>query len=128
MIADKTYFVAEEEGQIVGCGGWSKRNALFGGDSGRSDDAASLLEPPQDAARLRAFFIHPDWARRGIGRRLIEVCEQAAAEAGFQRIELVGTLAGEPLYAAFSYHVLERFEIVLTNKLALPVVRMGKAL
>ena len=127
LISDGTYFVAEEAGQIVGCGGWSRRQTLFGGDSGRAEEEDALLDPRADPARIRAFFVHPAWARHGIGRRLLAACEQAAEEAGFHALELVATLTGEPLYAAFAYRVAERYEIALPNGLALPVVRMRKA-
>ncbi len=126
LISDATYFVVEEGGQIVGCGGWSKRKTLFGGDEGRSADEESRLDPHRDPARIRAFFVHPDWARRGIGRQLMEACERAATAAGFRTLELVATLSGEPLYAAFSFRVVERYEIPLPNGLTLPVVRMLK--
>ena len=87
---------------------------------------AEQLNPQTDAARVRAFFVHPDFARRGIGRSILLACEEAARAAGFTRIELVATLAGEPLYAAFGYLVIERYEAPLANGLKLPVVRMAK--
>jgi N-acetylglutamate synthase-like GNAT family acetyltransferase len=127
LISDGTYFVVENEGRIVGCGGWSKRKAMYGGDRGRAGEDA-LLDPKTDAARIRAFFVHPDFARRGIGRRILAECEMAISAAGFNRMELVSTLTGEPLYAAAGFEVLERFEAPLPNGLGLPTVRMGKAL
>jgi N-acetylglutamate synthase-like GNAT family acetyltransferase len=126
LIRDGTFFVAEQSGQIIGCGGWSKRRASFGGDQHRNPDERDQLNPKIDAARIRAFFIHPDWARRGIGRSILLACEAAARAAGFTRIELVATLAGEPLYAAFGYSVIERFEIPLSGGLKLPAVSMAK--
>src|ERR1700677_1328376 len=111
LISDGTYFVAEQSGQVVGCGGWSKRRAVFGSDQHRNTDDTGELYPARDAARPRAFFVHPDWARRGIGRGILLACESAARAAGFTRFELVATLAGEPLYAAFGYSVVERYEI-----------------
>jgi N-acetylglutamate synthase-like GNAT family acetyltransferase len=126
LIRDGTFFVAEQSGQIIGCGGWSKRRASFGGDQHRNPDDTDQLDPKIDAARIRAFFIHPDWARRGIGRSILLACEAAARAAGFTRIELVATLAGEPLYAAFGYSVIERFEIPLSGGLKLPAVSMVK--
>src|ERR1700719_4340367 len=102
LIRDGTYFVVDYDGQIVGCGGWSKRHSLFGGDSGRSGDDA-LLNPECDSARIRAFFVHPEWARRGIGRSILAACESAIEAAGFYSVELVATLAGELFYAAFDY-------------------------
>jgi GNAT superfamily N-acetyltransferase len=126
LIADGTYFVTAVGDAIVGCGGWSKRRTLYGGDAGRAAGTDTLLDPDRDAARIRAFFVHPQWARRGIGRQLLRACEEAAAAARFARLELVATLAGEPLYAAAGYRADERFDIVLANGLNLPAVRMSK--
>ena len=125
IIADGTYFVVEDAGRIVGCGGWSRRKSLYGSDRGRteSDDE---LDPQRDPARVRAFFVDPGWARRGIGRSIMAACEQAIIKAGFRAVEIVATLAGEPLYAAFGYAVAERCEIRLGSGLSLPVVRMKK--
>jgi predicted N-acetyltransferase YhbS len=128
LIKDRTYFVAEARGHIVGCGAWSKRKATSGGDQSRTQDDFDELDPRRDPARIRAFFVHPDWARQGIGRSILAACEKALQEAGFFRVELVGTLAGEPLYAAFGYQVIERYEMPITNGLGLPVVRMSKQL
>ncbi len=125
LIADGTYCVAEADGRIVGCGGWSRRRALYGG-GGVGGATAEALDPGSEPARVRAFFVHPDWARRGIGRAILAACERAIPGAGFRRIELVATLAGEPLYAACGYAVLERYEVGLPGGLRLPVVRMGK--
>ena len=125
LIRDGTYFVAERDGMIVGCGGWSRRSSLSGGDSGRKQEDA-LLDPQRDSARIRAFFVHPDWARRGIGRSIMVACEQAIIAAGFRKVELSATLAGEPLYASFGYAVAERYEIPMAGGLSLPVVRMTK--
>ena len=127
LIADGTYFVAEHEGQIIGGGGWSKRKAVFGGDRVRAG-ADELIDPSREPARIRAFFIHPDWARRGIGRAILAACESAIVAAGFPNAELVATLAGEPLYAAFAYAVVERYEVPLAGGLTLPVVKMRKQL
>lgn len=127
LIADGTYFVAEHDGRIIGCGGWSKRKAEFGGDSARSGKDP-LIDPTTDPARIRAFFIHPHWARRGIGKALLAACEAAIIAAGFTRAELVATLAGEPLYLAGGYAAIERFEVPMHDGLTLPVVRMSKAL
>ena len=127
LIADGTYFVAEQGGSIVGCGGWSKRSAVFGGDRARTG-ADALMDPARDPARIRAFFVHPVCARRGIGRAILEACEAAMVEAGFHVAELVATLTGEPLYAAFAYQVTERYEVALPGGLTLPVVRMRKRL
>jgi GNAT superfamily N-acetyltransferase len=127
LISDGTYFVVEDGGVIVGCGGWSKRKTLFGGDQGRhaSDDA--LLDPAREPARIRAFFVHPRWARRGIGTLILRECERAATAAGFSTLELVATLAGVPLYAAGGFRSVEEFEIPLANGGKMPAVRMSKA-
>jgi len=127
LIRDGTYFVVEHEGALVACGGWSRRDTLYGWDRHRSKDAP-LLDPAKDAARIRAFFVHPDWARKGLGRTMLQTSEDAARAAGFSRVILVGTLAGEQLYAAHGYVVEERFDSVLRDGLLLPVVRMGKGL
>jgi GNAT superfamily N-acetyltransferase len=128
LIRDGTYFVVEHKGALVGCGGWSRRRSLFGGDAGRAAGEHALLDPARDSARIRAFFVHPDWARRGIGRLIMDACQTAIVQARFQSIELVATLAGEPLYAAHSYTVAERYDIPLAGGLRLPAVRMVKSL
>jgi GNAT superfamily N-acetyltransferase len=102
LLADETYFVAEEDGRLVGCGGWSYRSTLFGSDA-RTDRDSSTLDPRTQAAKIRAFFIDPDSARRGIGSRLLEHCEQEARANGFARVELMATLPGVKLYAARGY-------------------------
>jgi N-acetylglutamate synthase-like GNAT family acetyltransferase len=131
LIADGTYFAAEaieETGAVVlvGCGGWSRRKTLYGGDqfSGRED---SLLEPATDAAKIRAFFVHPEWARRGIGGMILEACEAAAWAAGFRRLEMGATLTGVPFYRAKGYVELEGAEVPLGDGMTLPIVRMGKS-
>ena len=129
LIGDGTYFVAEvteEDGrQIVGCGGWSKRKTLYGGDqyAGRED---SLLDPATDAAKIRAFFVHPDWARRGIGTLILEACESAAIYAGFARLEMGATLSGVAFYRAKGYAEVENQEVPLGNGERLPIVKMAK--
>jgi GNAT superfamily N-acetyltransferase len=127
LIRDGTYFVVEDAATIVGCGGWSKRRSLYGGDRGRAGED-DRLDPAHDAARVRAFFVHPACARRGIGRAIMAECERAIRAAGFRKVEIVATLAGEPLYAAFGYGVSERYPIPLSGGLTLPVVRMSKGL
>lgn len=126
LIEDGTYFVAEAGGVLAGCGGWSKRKTLFGSDhgAGRED---SLLDPAVDAARIRAFFVHPDWARRGIGSRILEACEDDAARSGFTRFELGATITGERLYRVKGYEPIERIEAALPNGAGLPVIRMVKS-
>jgi GNAT superfamily N-acetyltransferase len=126
LINDGTYFIVEHAGHVVGCGGWSRRRAVFGGDHARSAEDAAL-DPAHEPARIRAFFVHPDWARRGIGRTLLTACESAICSAGFRDAVLVATLAGEPLYASFGYSVVERYEIPLSEGLTLPAVRMVKS-
>ncbi len=129
LVKDKTYYVAEAEGQIVGCGGWSKRKTLYGGDQMKAEeDPHPLLDPKVDAGRIRAFFIHPNWARKGIGRRIITTCEEAAQADGFTRMELGATLPGEPLYAAMGYEVTDRFEIPMADGITLPCAHMKKEL
>ena len=126
LIRDGTYFAVEHEGKIVGCGGWSKRRSLYGGD-GHRVEADPELDPRLDAARVRAFFVHPAWARRGIGRSIMDACERAIVAAGFRTVDIVATLAGMPLYASFGYAVVERYEIKMADGLNLPVVRMTKS-
>jgi GNAT superfamily N-acetyltransferase len=127
MIADGTYFVVELEGRLAACGGWSRRRTPFGGDrSPQKDD--SFLDPARDHARVRAFFVHPEFARRGLGTLLLETCEAAARSAGFTRAELTSTLTGVALYEVRGYEARERFDLPLANGAALPVVRMEKAL
>jgi GNAT superfamily N-acetyltransferase len=127
LIADGTYFVVEDDGQLAGCGGWSRRATLFGGDHSAGRDAA-LLDPARDAARVRAMYTHPDHVRKGVGRAILEACEAAAAGEGFARCELAGTMAGEPLYRACGYHEIERFSAPTSSGVEVPLVRMGKAL
>jgi len=128
LISDGTYFVVETASvppHIVGCGGWSKRKTLYGGDqwSARED---SLLDPRSDAAKIRAFFVRPEWARKGIGSLILNACEQAAAAAGFTRLEMGATLTGVPFYLARGYKSLERLSVPLNDKESLPIVRMEK--
>jgi len=125
LIADGTYFVVEAEAAIVGCGGWSKRKTLFGGDRWTVREDA-LLDPQRDAAKIRAFFVHPKWVRRGIGSMILAACEKAAGAAGFTRCEMGATLTGVPLYRARGYVALENLEAPLANGESLKVVRMEK--
>jgi GNAT superfamily N-acetyltransferase len=127
LIADGTYYAVTVDKRIVGCGGWSRRKTLYGGDQ-MKDAVDELLDLQRDPARIRAFFVHPDWARRGIGRKIIEVCEAAARAESFQRMELGATLPGEPLYAAMGYTVTERFDIAMPDGEALPAAHMVKSL
>src|SRR5262245_22698053 len=125
LIDDGTYFVAEVGGEIIGCGGWSRRKTLFGGDQYKASASDDLLDPATEPARIRAFFVHPNWARRGIGGQILKTCEVAAKSAGFTQLELVATLPGEPLYAAFGFEALERIQIEVGGG-TLPAVRMVK--
>jgi GNAT superfamily N-acetyltransferase len=125
LIRDETYFVVEEAKEIVGCGGWSRRRTLYGSDtSGVREN--TLLDPKIDAARVRAFFVHPTWARRGIGRAIMRACELAIIEAGFRQVEISATLTGELLYASFGYETVAHYDIPMAGGLNLPVVKMTK--
>jgi GNAT superfamily N-acetyltransferase len=130
LIADGCYFVVEDPGAapsaIAGAGGWSPRATLYGGDHSPGRDAA-WLDPLVDAARVRAMYTAPAYARRGVGRLILQLCEAAAAAAGFRRVELMGTLSGEPLYRACGYQPIERLEDPRGGA-PVPLVRMGKAL
>jgi GNAT superfamily N-acetyltransferase len=142
LIADRTYYVAEvnagaaqQEGavsegpsrRIVGCGGWSKRKTLYGGDHWTKRDN-DLLDPRKDAAKIRAFFVHPDWTRRGIGSRILQVCEDAAITAGFSSLEMGATLTGVPLYKARGYIELQKVDVPLPDNEFLPIVIMRKTI
>lgn len=127
LIADGTYFAVEADGQLAACGGWSKRRTLYGGDQMKAG-ADNLLDPRTEAARIRAFFVDPTFARRGIGKQLIEACEAAARAAGFTRLEMGATLPGEPLYAAVGYHTVEHLAVPLPEGETLPIIRMEKHL
>ena len=106
LVEDGTYFVVEADGVVAGCGGWSRRATLYGGDTSPGRDAA-LLDPAKDAARVRAMYTHPAFTRRGVGRLILSLCEDAARAEGFSRVELMATLAGEPLYRACGYEPVE---------------------
>jgi GNAT superfamily N-acetyltransferase len=126
LIADGTYLVAESaKSLIVGCGGWSKRKTLYGGDHW-TERQNELLDPLYDAAKIRAFFIHPEWARRGIGTMVLNACEAGARAAGFTRFEMGATLTGVKLFQARGYVALEHLEISVGNGVLLPIVRMEK--
>ena len=132
LIADGTYLVVEHcaaDSQlppaIIACGGWSKRKTLYGADQwpGRQDD---LLDPQQDAAKIRAFFIHPDWARRGIGTVLLAACENAAKSAGFRRFEMGATLTGAKLFQVRGYVPVKNLAVPLLNGESLPIIHLEK--
>jgi len=126
LIADSTYYVIDGPAGPMACGGWSARRTLFGGDQmKRADD--SRLDPRTDAARIRAFFVHPEWSRRGLATRLFTECELAARAAGFHSFELMATLPGEPLYAALGFAPVERVELAIGGAVV-PFTRMRRAI
>lgn len=127
LIADKTYFVVTEGDNIVGCGGWSRRKTLFGGDHSAGRNAAAL-DPAVDAAKIRAMYTDPRHVRRGIGRLILERCEAAAAAEGFRRVEMGATLAGVPLYEACGYRKAELIRSPTRTGTDVPIWRMEKAL
>jgi GNAT superfamily N-acetyltransferase len=124
LIEDGTYFVIETDGQIAGCGGWSRRATLYGADHSAGRDAA-LLDPVQDPAKVRAMYTHPAFARRGVGRLVLSLCEAAAAAEGFTRLELMATLSGRPLYEAAGFEPVEHLEDA-SGGTPVPLVRMRK--
>jgi len=127
LIADGTYFVVESAGRLVGCGGWSYRKTLFGGDS-RAGRNAGVLDPQADAAKIRAFFVDPDAARRGIGSAILEHCETEARRHGFKRAEMMATLPGKRLYEARGYIPMETFHYPVGPALSIEFVPMTKRL
>jgi len=126
LVMDRTYFAVEADGEIAGCGGWSRRTTLYGGDHTPGRDSA-LLDPKVDAARVRAMYTHPDFARRGLGRLILTLCEDAARVEGFRRLELMATLSGRALYSQCGYVDLEAIQDDRGGA-AVPLVRMGKAI
>ena len=127
LISDATYFVAHTGHEIIGCGGWSRRSTLFGAD-GASGRSAAELVPGQDAAKVRAFFVRPDWARRGVGRSILERCESEALQAGFTKAELMATLTGVRLYAAMGYRAQDAVTVTLPAGIPIVFVPMRKVL
>jgi GNAT superfamily N-acetyltransferase len=130
LIHDRTYFVVESpldhaSSTIIGCGGWSQRRTLFGGDHGPVREDV-LLDPLRENAKIRAFFIHPNWARRGVGTLILDTCESAARAAGFGGFEMAATLTGVRLFSVRGYSPLARIDVPLSNGATLPVVRMSK--
>ncbi len=125
LIRDGTYFVAEEHGQIIGCGGWSYRSTLFGGDA-RVDREAGELDPRTDAAKIRAFFVDPAHARKGVGRAILAECERAARAHGFSRFEMMATLPGVKLYQVCGYVPEARVDYPVGPDLSIEFVRMTK--
>ncbi|MDC7694226.1 GNAT family N-acetyltransferase [Asticcacaulis sp. DXS10W] len=127
LIADRTYFVLEQSGVIAGCGGWSHRATLYGGDHSTSLREPGLLDPATDPARIRAMYTNPEFKRRGVGRRVLSVCECAARAEGFIRAELMATLAGAALYKTCGYEVIDTVSDDRGGT-PVPLVRMRKAL
>jgi GNAT superfamily N-acetyltransferase len=126
LIDDGTYFAVEIDGRLAGCGGWSRRATLYGGDHSAGRDSA-LLDPARDPAKVRAMYTHPSFIRRGVGRLILSLCEQAAAAEGFSRLELMSTRSGQPLYTAAGFEPLEDV-VDAAGGVPLPLVRMGKTI
>jgi N-acetylglutamate synthase-like GNAT family acetyltransferase len=126
LIEDGTYFVVEQDGEMIGCGGWSQRKTLCGGDHHAVRDNV-LMDPSQDAAKVRAIFVAPRWARHGIGSILLKAAEDAAMAAGFRRLEMGATLTGVPAYLRRGYRKVEMMTVPLDKGVTLPVVRMEKS-
>ncbi|MEO6582642.1 MAG: GNAT family N-acetyltransferase [Sphingomicrobium sp.] len=127
LVADGTYFIIEQAGAIAGCGGWSRRATLFGGDHSTELREPRLLNPAAEPARIRAMYTDPDFVRRGVGRLILQLCEQAAAAEGFSQVEMMATLSGEPLYSAAGYTVIAPASYTVAE-VTVPLLRMGKAL
>ncbi|MDZ7282191.1 GNAT family N-acetyltransferase [Sphingomonas sanguinis] len=125
LVRDGTYFVVEDHNVPVGCGGWSRRATLYGGDHSTDLRDPALLDPAKDAARIRAMYTHPDHVRRGIGRMILDACEQAARADGFAAVELMGTAGGVPLYTACGYEPIERADTQVDG-VDVPLTRMRK--
>jgi len=127
LITDGTYFIVEEDGALAGCGGWSRRRTLYGGDQMKSDEDP-FLDPRTEAARIRAFFVHPAFARKGVGSAILDACLEAARAAGFRRVELASTLPGVPFYQALGFEEREPMEAPMPDGTALPIIRMERPL
>ena len=129
LIADETYFIAEsEDGRLAGCGGWSKRKTLYGASRYEHSRDSELLDPQIDAAKIRAFFIHPEFARRGVGSLILEVCEREARAHGFKRAEMMATLPGVKLYAARGYTGDEEVTVPVGENIDIICIKMRKSL
>jgi GNAT superfamily N-acetyltransferase len=128
LVRDGTYFIIERDGRMAGCGGWSFRATLYGGDDSIVAREPARLDPATDAAKVRAMYTDPDFVRQGIGARILALCEEAARQAGFKRVELMGTAAGVPLYSAQGYLPSAEQEFARVDDVAIPLLRMEKAL
>jgi GNAT superfamily N-acetyltransferase len=128
LVKDQTYFMIECGGRVVGCGGWSWRATLFGGDDSIVAREPLPLDPATQAAKIRAMYVDPDFARRGIGSLVMKLCESAARDAGFTKAEMMATLAGVPLYRICGYTDIEPVEAATRDGVVVPLVRMGKVL
>src|SRR4051794_19266364 len=127
LIEDGTYFVHEADGEIVACGGWSRRNKLFAG-RGDADDDNRLLDPATEPARGRAMFVRGDWTRRGLGRTILDACEDAARAEGFSELVLGATLAGAPLYRAYGFEDVGVLSVEMPDGVRVDVISMRKAI
>jgi GNAT superfamily N-acetyltransferase len=128
LIKDGTYFVVEKDGRIAGCGGWSWRSTLYGGDESMVSREPDALDPATDAARVRAMYTDPDFARQGVGRLVMKLCEKAARKAGFKKATMMATMAGVPLYEACGYVQVEPVLSAPVEGIRVPLVRMEKQL
>jgi GNAT superfamily N-acetyltransferase len=128
LLLDGTYYAAEIGRELVACGGWSKRKTLYGGDNFKREAPDPLLDPKQEAARIRAFFVHPEWGRRGLGKGLLSVCETAARAEGFTALELGSTLPGVPFYGALGFVPYDEVELKFPDGVVLPIVCMRRAI
>jgi GNAT superfamily N-acetyltransferase len=127
LIEDGTYFVTESDGELIGCGGWSKRRTLFGGDQYSTRDA-SELDPKSEPAKIRAFFVHPEHARKGVARAILTACENEARAAGFQAMELMATLPGIKFYEASGYQGSESVALSVGDGIVIGLLPMRKEL
>jgi GNAT superfamily N-acetyltransferase len=128
LVRDQTYFIIESGGALAGCGGWSWRATLYGGDDSVVTREPDPLDPAKDAARIRAMYTDPDFARQGVGRLIMDLCEAAARAYGFHRVEMMATLSGAPLYRACGYLPIEHVSSAPIDGVSVPLIRMGKAL
>lgn len=128
IVRDGTYYVVEDDGRVVGCGGWSRLRKLFTGTTDQEGLGLDHLDPASEPARIRAMFVLPDAARRGIGRLIYDACEKAARDGGFRELELMGTLPGVPFYRTVGFVDVEKCDLILPDGVRLPCIRMGKTL